>query len=59
MPETLVIGSAAEVVSTYPAQVASTHRAAEMTPAYPAVKVATTAASTCKARSRSDDTGDR
>ena len=63
MPVTLVLGSAAEVVSTYPAQVASTHRAAEMTfahppkmtPAHPAAEmastaaeVASTAATTCK-----------
>src|SRR3981081_2742708 len=62
MPVPLVLGSAAEVVSTYPAQVASTHRAAEMTfahppkmtPAHPAAEmastaaVATAAATTCK-----------
>ena len=56
MPVTLVLGSAAEVASTYPAQVASTHRAAEtfahqpkMTPAHPTAELATTAATTtCK-----------
>ena len=36
VPVTLVLGSAAEVLSTYPAQVASTHRAAEVTSAHPA-----------------------
>jgi hypothetical protein len=49
MPVTLVLGSAAEVASTYPAQVAWTHCAAEMTcahhpkmtPAHPAAEVAT------------------
>jgi hypothetical protein len=49
MPVTLVLGSAAEVASTYPAQVASTHRAAEMTfaqppkmtPAHPAAMAST------------------
>jgi hypothetical protein len=39
MPVTPVLGFAAEVTSTYPAQVASTHGAAE---------VASTAAITCK-----------
>ena len=51
MPVTLVLGSAAEVASTYPAQVVSTHRAAEMTfahrpkmtPAHPAAEVASNA----------------
>lgn len=54
MPVTLVLGSATEVASTYPARVTSTHRAAEMTcahhpkmtPAHPAAEVATTAATT-------------
>jgi hypothetical protein len=41
MPVTLVLVSAAEVASTYPAQVASAHRPAEMTTAHPA-------AATCK-----------
>jgi hypothetical protein len=54
----LVLGSAAEVASTYPAQVVSTHRAAEMTfahrpkmtPAHPAAEVATNAATTTSKR---------
>jgi hypothetical protein len=41
VPVTLVLGSAAEVVSTYPAQAARTHRAAEVTSAHPAKMSAT------------------
>jgi hypothetical protein len=53
MPVTLVLGSAAEVTSTYPAQVAPTHRAAEMTFAHhpkmtPAHHAAEVASITCK-----------
>ena len=56
VPEMLVLGSAAEVLATYPAQVASTHRAAEVTSAHsakmstaqPAPEMAATAAPTCE-----------
>jgi hypothetical protein len=54
VPKMLVLGSAAEVLSTYSAQVPSTHRAAEVTSAHsakmstaqPAAEMAATAAPT-------------
>ena len=36
VPVTPLLGSPAEVLSAYPAQVACTHRAAEVTSAHPA-----------------------